>query len=383
MNVPVRARIEEWKIIVPNLIGPALEYRRAINSGVQGWCKNAPILVEYERLTKQGATAGCNRRVVDEIALQLLLPHHSHHLAHHTWNTSAVYGDINNARIIHYHGKKHCILGSERCAPWKHHYLDLLASFPESAVELRKHWGDRRLKRFSININRRRQDVTVVAAVNANNAAHFRRNFPNWVRLQGLKKQRFLVFTSESERALKISFLSKYRNARIVRWPHKRMSEGRNGFVFSAFVFGVSKHVKTTHWMRLNSDEAPKYIWWEWPDYFNYLITGRSWGFTFIGEKKDVASSKNCRLDDEHFTPKTSFRRICDPLDFWGNDKRVALSDKFVPSNAICCIEQTNFTRNMAIFLDRDNEGKRSDISQTTIDWYRSLVKNKLDFSCY
>jgi hypothetical protein len=382
-SIPVRARIEEWKIIAPNLITPALEYNKAINSGVQGWFKNAPILAEYERLTRQGVAAGCNRRVVDEIALQLLLPHHPHYLAHHAWNTSAVYGDINNAKIIHYHGKKHCILGSERCAPWKHYYLDLLASFPENILELRKYWGDKRLKRFSININRRHQDVTVVAAVNANNATRFKQNFQDWIRLKGLNKQRFLIFVSESDRTLELSFLSKYRNTRIVRWSHKTKSHGRIGFMFSAFVFGVSKHVKTTHWMRLNSDEAPKYIWWEWPDYYSYLITSRFWGFTFFERKNNVTQSKGYGLDDEPFAGKAFRIRICDPLDFWGKDKPMAVNDKLVPSNTICHIEQTDFTRSMAVFLNRGKSGALPNMSKTTINWYRSLMNNKRDSFFY
>jgi hypothetical protein len=145
----MRKRIGEWACVAPSLVPPALAYGKAINGGVQGWSRGAPVLAAYEDLTRRGDAAGCNAIVLDEIALQLLLPHHRHFLAHHAWNTSGVFGAIRQARIVHYHGKKHCQLDNPRCDLWKTHYFELCSSFPGwDADALDNTWGDERLRRF-------------------------------------------------------------------------------------------------------------------------------------------------------------------------------------------------------------------------------------------
>jgi hypothetical protein len=147
----VKSRIQQWNRVDSSLIPPALAYGKAINSGVQGWSKQATILPEYERLTQLGISAGCNRLVVDEIALQLLLPTHTHYLADHVWNTSGVFGNVEHARIVHYHGRKHCHPGNPRTDLWTQCYFELLNSFPGHKSDLQNPWGDRRFGTFLSN----------------------------------------------------------------------------------------------------------------------------------------------------------------------------------------------------------------------------------------
>lgn len=139
----VQTRIEEWQGVVPALIPGALAYGKAINSGVQGWSKSAAILPQYMSLTRIGTAAGCNPNVVDEIALQLLLPVHRHYLAHHVWNTSGAYGEITAARIVHYHGFRHRPTTNPRFALWMHWFRSLQSAFPEYSQRLSQMRGDK------------------------------------------------------------------------------------------------------------------------------------------------------------------------------------------------------------------------------------------------
>jgi len=145
---PVAGRIRDWRRVAPKLIAPALSYGKAINSGVQGWHRLAPILAEHEDLTRRGEAAGCKRLFLDEIALQLLIPRHPHFIAAPSWNTSGRLGDVAAARIIHYHGRKHCLPNEPRCGPWLRSYAEIREAFPAHRATLDNCWGDRRLQEY-------------------------------------------------------------------------------------------------------------------------------------------------------------------------------------------------------------------------------------------
>lgn len=104
----VRGRISSWNVVDPELVKAAIRYGTAINTGVFGWRRGVKAIEEYEALTARGwSTPGVMRRVVDEIAMQLLLPHHPHRLLGPEWNCCPVHGDWEKARIIHFYGNKH------------------------------------------------------------------------------------------------------------------------------------------------------------------------------------------------------------------------------------------------------------------------------------
>ncbi|MBI5773970.1 MAG: class I SAM-dependent methyltransferase [Verrucomicrobia bacterium] len=361
-------RITEWNKVAPELVPPALAYGKAINSGVQGWSKGAAILPAYEELTRRGVAAECNRLMVDELALQLLLPHHRHFLAHHVWNTSGAFGDIEQARIVHYHGRKHCQPDNPRCDLWKEHYFELLASFPKHADTLRESWGDRRLARFHKTL-RRRKDLTVVTAVDPQYAARLKENIRAWMRLPGLKEQRFLIFVNGFQGSHEREFLD-YPNVKIVRWEYPHPAASRREFMLAAFLPGVARHVETEYWMKLDADCHPHRPWWEWPDYANHTVVSHRWGFTRM--KGDAAATQHWfnRLD-EVFSPqqprfKTRFEVTDKPVSHRpGNAHGLPL--RF---NSFCHIEKTAFTRRMAEHLERTNGGRMAIPSQDTTSWY-------------
>ena len=157
----INRRIRGWGSVVPEMIQPALDYGSAVSSGVLGWQRGNPILPEYEKLTRRGHAAGCDRVVLDEIAMQLLLPHFPHHLTDSSWNVSGQYGDVESAQVIHYHGSRHC-RGDPRSDVWKRHYFELWDRYPQHSVLLSCSLGDECLEQFQRNVIDLREDLTVV-----------------------------------------------------------------------------------------------------------------------------------------------------------------------------------------------------------------------------
>lgn len=303
----MRKRIEEWGKVVPQMVSTAIGYGKAINGGVQGWSKATSVMAAYEALTRQGHAAGCNRIVLDEIALQLLLPHHQHHLADHVWNTSGSFGDVSKARIVHYHGKKHC-LENPRCDLWKRHYFELRSSFPDHAGTLGKPWGDRRLARFLERVSPRRKDLTIVTAVNPAYAGRLKRNIQAWMELPGLENQRFIVFVNGFKRPSDRRFLD-LPNVKVIRWHYPHQTASQRETMLAAFLLGVARHVKTEYWMKLDADCRPQRRWWEWPEYEKQTITSHRWGYTRMKGDAGAAEHWFNRLD-KAFSPSAPYFKV-------------------------------------------------------------------------
>lgn len=367
----MRKRIEEWAKVVPAMVEPAIAYGNAINGGVQGWSKGTTMLPAYEALTRRGHAAGCNRIVLDEIALQLLLPDHRHHLADHVWNTSGAFGDIAKARIVHYHGRKHCV-DNPRCDLWKEHYFELVASFPDHADTLGKAWGDKRLDRFLKGLSSRRKNLTIVTAVNPAYADRLRKNIGAWLRLPGLKDQRFIVFVNGFKRARDRRFLA-LPNVKVIRWQYPHPSASRRETMLAAFLLGVAKHVKTQYWMKLDADCRPQRQWWEWPDYENHTIVSHRWGFTRMKGDEKAAEHWFNRLDKVFSPAAPYFRQTFDPVKNRVSHRHGNPNELPLRFNSFCHIEQTAFTQRMAEHL-AVCQGRMTIPSQDTTSWYCSVI---------
>jgi|GEM_PF-1100179 len=368
----MRKRIEEWKKVVPDMVAPAVAYGKAINGGVQGWSKGTTMLPAYEALTRRGHAAGCNRIVLDEIALQLLLPHHQHHLADHVWNTSGAFGDVTKARIVHYHGRKHCV-DNPRCDLWKEHYFELLASLPNHADTLGKAWGDKRLDRFFRGLSRRRRNLTVVTAVNPAYANRLKKNIQDWMRLPGLKSQRFLVLVNGFRGHRDRRFLD-LPNVKVVRWEYPHPSASQRESMLAAFLLGAARHVKTGYWMKLDADCRPQKLWWEWPDYEKHTIVSHRWGYTRMKGDDGAPMHWFNRLD-QFFSPAVPyFKKAFDPVNNRVNHRPGNLLGLPMRFNSYCHIERTAFTQRMAALLNAGNSGRMVVPSQDTTSWYCSVL---------
>lgn len=147
----IARRIREWSSTCPELISDALGYGKAINTGVFAFTHDSEILREWQALASRGAT----HFIPDEIAMQLLVPHHPHTILDDRFNCSVKYGAPNasDIRIIHYHGNKHLWSG---CSIWRDAYQ---AAYDQNVAEMQT-WSpcaDRHLRKFLQSLRAARQ----------------------------------------------------------------------------------------------------------------------------------------------------------------------------------------------------------------------------------
>jgi hypothetical protein len=99
----IEKRIREWRDIVS--VDKALEYPKAINTGVFAFKKDSTLMKNWYEL----AVKGEKFFIPDEISCQILLTEYNHSVMDSTYNTSCKYGSIGRrTKIIHFHGNKHC-----------------------------------------------------------------------------------------------------------------------------------------------------------------------------------------------------------------------------------------------------------------------------------
>lgn len=102
-------RIRNWEGILPDhWIERALEFGPAINCGVFAFKKDTALVRDWYNLAKQGQYT----MIPDETCCQVMLaqPEYKNKIMPQYFNCSCKYGErwINQAKIVHYHGRKHC-----------------------------------------------------------------------------------------------------------------------------------------------------------------------------------------------------------------------------------------------------------------------------------
>jgi len=248
----MRRRINSFKSIVPDYVAPAIAYGKATNTGIFGFTKDAPILEEWEDVTKRGQKVN---RIPDEVGCQMLLPKYKHWLAPVQWGVSVKMSQphhTDNMKIIHYHGRKHA--GDwDLCDVWKQQYWEMRNTYQQFARELEQAMGDRRFARYIKTINR---DVTIVTAVNPQYLSKLKNNYPYWMKTAGVMEYPMIVFVngiSPDDESLK--FLNN--NVKIIPWDMKG-AESTRELMLTSFVLGTAEHVKTKWWLKLDADTTPK-----------------------------------------------------------------------------------------------------------------------------
>jgi hypothetical protein len=323
----MRKRIMAWRpILSQDDLQHAPHFGPAINTGVVGWRKDASILRPWEDHARRGWEADCTRRLIDELACQVLLPKHPHHVASDKWNHSVRFGVDKDPAIIHYHGNKHT--GNHpACEQWKTAYWSFRH---QSSIhdDLAEDVADRPLHGYLKQTVRR--DITIVTVVNQAYLHKLRANWPRWMNTRGLREQRYIVLAVGRP---DLDFLKPFHNVRIIPWP--QASDDRRGCL-SAFVFGVARHVATPYWMKLDCDTSPKGSEFTWPKYQGHTITAHRWGYTRV---KGDPNAKEHWLNtlDRWWNGKPLFPASL-PLGRYGHP-RIA---------SYYAIEKTDFTRRLA-----------------------------------
>lgn len=365
----MRKRIRAWrKATSRRRVRQALDYGKAVNTGIFGWVKGAEILEPWEALTKRGTELNCTRRLVDELACQMLLPHYPHTMLDESWGRSANYGrvPIDQSKIIHYHGYKH--VGKwDACELWKQRYWEL-RNGTTCGKAMEKPQGDRRLRRYIKAA--KRDDLTIVTAVNPDYLEKLRKNWAVWSKTPGLREQEYIVFVNRIKPKDKRLDFIRQRNVRIIPWKWPVAVDNVRERMLSAFVFGVVKHVKTPYWLKLDADATLKADVFPWDkiEYTKSTLTGHKWGYTRVKGHPGAPRHWLNMLDDwwvstvgpiengEPFPPLKLKERHGHP--------RIA---------SYCCVEETAHTRDVAAL-----SGDRLPVpSQDTVSWYVALRRGK------
>lgn len=147
----IERRIREWEKVLPQEeIEKAVEYGKAVNTGVFGFSRQYRtseynIFLEWHDLTLEGQKENCTRRMVDELACQVLLHKYPHIMVNVNWNMSAKFGEDNGyVKIVHYHGYKHVFKDDfPLCVYWYNQWKELV---DEKHIGANDVFGDRRLK---------------------------------------------------------------------------------------------------------------------------------------------------------------------------------------------------------------------------------------------
>jgi len=148
----IERRIRQWSKVLPEEeIEKAVEYGKAVNTGVFGFSReyrysDFNIFLEWHDLTLQGQRENCTRRMVDELACQVLLHKYPHIMVNTTWNASAKFykGESKYVTIVHYHGYKHVFREVfPLCEYWYQQWRELV---DEKFISVKDTFGDRRLR---------------------------------------------------------------------------------------------------------------------------------------------------------------------------------------------------------------------------------------------
>lgn len=381
----VARRIHDWALVDPELVQPALRYGWAINTGIMGWKKGAKIMPAYEKLTLQGYKAGCRRKILDETAMQLLLPKYKHFLAPALYNISGVHGDWREAKIIHFHGHKHC-RSSDNCLQWKQTYEEVCALHPSLTKPMQSPSQDKTVDLWKATMMRRRRNVTIVTALNPKYVERAKRNFALWMNTPGLREQKFIVFVNGFNDAKERKFLD-HPNVKVVRWNYPHEGVGDREKMLAAFIFGAAEHVRTDYWMKLDFDTRPVRGWWDFPDFESSTIVSHRWGFTKMKSDENARDHWFNRLDSIFSPGAPFFSKKYDPVkDFRIRHNRNGLPMRF---GSFAHIEKTAFTKRMADEIRSKCGGKLPIPSQDTLAWYFAclwkepvkLVNQRLWFS--
>ena len=160
-----------------------------------------------------------------------------------------------------------------------------------------------------------RDNFTIVTAVTPEYKSLLYWSMATWVFKPQLRNRPLIVFYS-GMRQRDLKFVYKlYPNAELIEWSIDGIE--KREMVFSSFVFGAAKFVKTKYYMKLDADSyctTDEDVWNEKD--FEYDIIGHKWGYTkpgwFIDALENYYSGCNITLNkDENKRSHKRFESYC------------------------------------------------------------------------
>lgn len=354
----IRQRIEAWEpVIGKDEVQKAIKFGPAVNTGVFGFRKNAKILPEWDKITVEGDKKNCTKRIVDEIACQVLLHKYPCKVIGREWNCSCKHDRGTKAKIYHYHGSKH-VYAFPSCDVWKEKYLETKEKFEEKYPQLIQPHGDRRFKRW---YSSRFNELTIVTAVNDKYYEKFAKNWKLWNEMPFFQNRRVVVFYNSIDRRKIEDVVCKHFCVDLIPWEFPVAGDNVRERMLSSFVFGTAKHVDSEYWMKLDCDCTPKEADFQLPDYKKWTILGHKWMYTKVKGDPDAKKHWLNTLDEwwekQYPGSKPVFEDIPYPENKRHSHKRIC---------SFVYFENTQFTRKLAEMC----EDRLPVPSQDTTAWY-------------
>ena len=283
----MRRRINNFNGHVPEeVFKKSLEHNPSVNTGVVAYRKDSPFLRDWIDLTIK--TNGLCF-ISDEVAFQVLYPsYHGIYIAPMKFNVSVRFGnDIDDKRIVHMHGGKHCIPQFPLC---KQNWIPTFEKMRETNVANINHfvekYSDRRLKKFlkgervwgkeeeaedvmneyGVSVEKEKKskkeknskasngkDVTIVTACDEKYVDILRETFANWRKYKNIDEYPVIVFVHGIDsQDPRLDFL-RLPNVKMIMWSMP-IAESHREEMLSAFVFGTAENVETDYWLKLDAD---------------------------------------------------------------------------------------------------------------------------------
>ena len=367
----IKGRINAWRRVVGDeATDRAIAFGPAVNTGCFGFNKKlAPKLLEaiessvikaYSHADhKSGLIMG---RVLDEIGSQIMVAQPEYEASKiwdQAWNYSVSYGK-GIYYCGHFHGGKAHLPNNPLCDLWHEAYWEVRNKYKLDDQT----YGDKRLADWLVRGSKkygyaplRHKDLTVVSAGDLSYAPRLTKNFEKWMKVPGLREQNFTIFCINADPSdSAYDGLRAYPNVKLIRWDYEAMTVRESAF--SAFVFGVAKHVKTAYFFKIDGDAVPTGEPFVWPEYQKYTICGAGCGYTRNKPAEERASFKT------HFLNR---------LDIWYGGEPIFPANINASERhghrrlkSFAWIEKTEYTRRLAAKCG----GRLPIPSQDSLSWY-------------
>jgi len=280
-------RINKFKGIVKDkYLEKALEENPAVNTGILTFRKSekwTEFVKYWVNLAHEGSKAKIF--IPDEVAFQVLYPSAETawglkvHIAPQKFNVSVKFGeDVEDKRLIHFHGKKHC-LEFPQCDIWKKEF-ELMCENNTANINDYLKYSDKRLTKYLRVKSGLIDDVTIVTACDEKYIDFLRLTFPNWRKYKNIDNYPVIVFVHGIPLGdSRLDFLD-LPNVTIIPWAFPDVDTHREEML-SAFVFGAAENVKTDYWLKLDADsyatnDKPLYA----DSMKKYAYCGHRWSYS-------------------------------------------------------------------------------------------------------
>ena len=124
----IASRIRAWTPVYPDWIQAAIDFGPAINCGVFAFRRDSKLMRDWYGLAETGRGLSM---IPDETCCQLILPRYPHKIMDQKYNVSCKHSKPfdPDARIIHYHGRKHCRINEGQylngCQLWYEQFTEV------------------------------------------------------------------------------------------------------------------------------------------------------------------------------------------------------------------------------------------------------------------